>query len=274
MPSELPPNSSHDQPLEIEPPSVPVGDVELCQISKPEKLSSPWGPWATVGWTLLCIVVFCVAQVAGLLIFAVYEFATNRGVKLASLDRDGDALFLATLLGTAATIGLIALLVKFRGYPARDYLALYWPARRSVLIAFGGLAVLLFATDLTSYLLGRPLVPTVMVDVYRTAWLPTLLLAMVVLAPLGEEILFRGFLYEGIAASQAGPIVAIIVSTATFALMHVQYDWYGVLGVAAIGLYLGVVRYRAGSLFLTMLLHAAANVVATIEVIVQQEWLN
>jgi uncharacterized protein len=274
MASELPTNPLHDQPLEIEPPSVPAVDAELCEISKPEAFSRPWGPWATVGWTLLCVLVFGVAQVAGLLIFAVYEFAMNRGVKLENLDSDGNALFLATMLSTAATIGLIALLVKFRGYPARDYLALYWPTRRSVLIAFGGLAVLLFTTDLTSYLLGRPLVPTVMVDVYRTSWLPTLLLAMVVLAPLGEETLFRGFLYEGIAASRAGPIVAIIVSTVTFALLHAQYDWYGILGVAAIGLYLGVVRYRAGSLFLTMLLHAVGNLVATFEMIVQQEWLK
>jgi membrane protease YdiL (CAAX protease family) len=195
-------------------------------------------------------------------------------VKVETLVTNGNALVLATLLSTPATVGLIALLVKVRGYPARDYLALYWPTWRSVLIAFAGMAVLLVAIDLTSYLVGRPLVPLVMVEVYQTAWLPALLLAFIVLAPLGEETLFRGFFYHGIAVSRAGPIVAIIVSTVAFALMHVQYDWYGILGVAAIGLYLGVVRYRAGSLFLTMLLHAVGNLVATLELIVQQDWLK
>jgi membrane protease YdiL (CAAX protease family) len=44
--------------------------------------------------------------------------------------------------------------------------------------------------------------------------------------------------------------------------------------VAATGLFLGVVRYRAGSLLLTMLLHGVANLVATIEMMVQEYWLK
>jgi membrane protease YdiL (CAAX protease family) len=137
-----------------------------------------------------------------------------------------------------------------------------------------GLAAVLVATDLTSYSLGRPLVPDVMRDVYRTSWLPTLLFTLVVLAPLGEETLFRGFFYQGIATSRAGPVVAIIMSTVVFALMHGQYDWYGVIGIAAIGLYLGVVRYRTGSLFLTMVLHSVGNLVASLELIIQENWLK
>jgi uncharacterized protein len=137
-----------------------------------------------------------------------------------------------------------------------------------------GLAIVLVATDLTSYLTGRPIVPTVMVDMYRTSWVPGMVFAMVVLAPLGEETLFRGFLYAGIAASRAGPVVAIIVSTVIFGSLHMQYDWYGVVAVAAIGLYLGVVRYRTRSLLLTMFLHAVANGFATAEMIVLDAWFK
>ena len=100
------------------------------------------------------------------------------------------------------------------------------------------------------------------------------LLALVVLAPLGEETLFRGFLFKGIAASRAGPVVAIFVSSVAWALLHVQYDWYGVVSIAVIGLFLGVVRYRTGSLLVTMLLHALANMVATLEMVVQEHWLQ
>ncbi len=137
-----------------------------------------------------------------------------------------------------------------------------------------GLGVVLGTTDLTSYLLGRPLVPEVMVASYRTGWLPLLLLALTVLALLSEETLFRGFLYKGIAASRAGPITAIVVSTVAFALIHIQYDWYGVLAVAAIGLYLGIVRYGSGSLLLTMLLHSIANAFSTAEMAIQEHWLH
>jgi membrane protease YdiL (CAAX protease family) len=215
-----------------------------------------------------------VAQFAALVIFVAPRIATNPSANIDDLVTDGNLWTLATLFSTPAGVGLIALLVRLRRYPIRDYLALYWPPVRSVVIAFAGLAALSVATDVSFFLLGRPLVPKVMVDVYRTAWLPGLLLAIVVLAPIGEETIFRGFFYAGIAASRAGPIVAIVVSSITFALLHSQYDWYGLVAVAAIGLYLGVVRYRAQSLLLTMLLHGVASTIATFEVLVQEHWLK
>jgi membrane protease YdiL (CAAX protease family) len=143
-----------------------------------------------------------------------------------------------------------------------------------VILAFAGLAVLLGATDLTSYLRGHPIVPQVMIDVYRTAWLPGLLLTLMVLAPVQEEPLFRGFLYKGIVDSRAGPIAAIVVSAIGFAVLHLQYDLYEMLWVAAVGLYLGVVRYKTGSLWLTMLLHGVGNGFATLEIVVLEHWLK
>ncbi len=110
--------------------------------------------------------------------------------------------------------------------------------------------------------------------IYRTSWLPILLFAIVVMAPVGEEILFRGFLYHGIAVSRWGHVAAILGTTAVFALLPSQYYWYGIVSVAVIGLYLGVVRHQTGSVLLTMSLHAVANAYATVEVIVQENWLS
>jgi membrane protease YdiL (CAAX protease family) len=257
-----------------EPPSSTNGDAAFSMRGKAALSPRPWGPWATIGWTLLCIVVMVAAQIAASIIFVVFRIATNSSAKFDDLAANGNLWALGALLSSPAAVGLIALLIRVRRYPIRDYLALYWPPARSLVIAFAGLAGVLFATDLTSYLLDRPLVPKVMVDVYQTAWLPGLLLALVVLAPIGEETVFRGFLYTGIATSRAGPVVAIVVSSIVFGLLHVHYDWYGMVSVAAIGLYLGVVRYRARSLLLTMLLHAIASTIATLEVVVQEHWLK
>jgi uncharacterized protein len=259
---------------EVSPWSPPAADLESIAPQPPIRPPGLWGPWATIGWTLLCIVVLFVAQIAAGIIFVLAKTAATGKLQTAGLESDGNLVAFATLFSTPATVGLVALLIWLRGYPIRDYLALRWAPTRSVVIAFLGLAVVLGGTDLTSYLTGRPLVPTVMVDFYRNSWLPGLLFAMVVLAPLGEETLFRGFLYAGITASRAGPIVAIIVSTVAFAALHVQYDWYGIAGVAAIGLYLGVIRFWTRSLFLTMILHSVANAVATLELVIQQHWLK
>ena len=50
---------------------VSVGEFEvLLEFSTSEKpvlLPRPWGPWATIGWTLLCIVVMFAAQIFGLI---------------------------------------------------------------------------------------------------------------------------------------------------------------------------------------------------------------
>ena len=191
--SELELNPDEIESSRILPGIAPLEDLETAHTEKPLSPPRPWGPWATIGWTLLCITAMFVAQIFALVIFVACRFVSTANVKFDDLAMNGNVIALATLLSTSAAIGLIALLVYIRRYPIRDYLVLYWPSARSVLISLAGLAVLLGATDLSSYLLGRPLVPTVMVEIYRASWLPTLLAALVVLAPIGEETVFRGF---------------------------------------------------------------------------------
>jgi membrane protease YdiL (CAAX protease family) len=227
-----------------------------------------------VGWTLLCLAALAIAQVAVLIVFAVVRVAQAPAIKpdgvggLEELATNGNLLATATLASTVAVLGLVVLLVRIRRYPVNEYLALSWPGMRDLLLAIGGLAVLLVASDLTSYSLGRPLVPEIMRQVYQHAWLPFLAFAVVILAPLAEETLFRGFLYKGIASSRAGPATAIVVSAVMFSIIHIQYDWYGILTVAVMGFYLGVARYRFASVPLCMVLHAIANAVATAEVFI------
>ena len=40
------------------------------------------------------------------------------------------------------------------------------------------------------------------------------------------------------------------------------------------GLFLGAIRHTSGSLYLTMLLHAIANGVATLEIVIKEHWLR
>ena len=253
-------------------------DAKQADLGK-ARAPQPWGPWATLGWTILCLAVLFGVQIGVQIIFVVVQIAAHPGAKVddlsaivADLSTNGNMLAAATLASTPVLVGLVILLIWLRGCPIREYLGLEPPGVRSLFLAMAGLAIVLGGTDLTSYLLGRPLVPKVMVDFYSNSYLPFLVLAVVVLAPLGEETLFRGFLYKGIASSRAGPVTAIVVSTTIFALIHFQYDWHGVLAVGVMGLYLGVVRYRSSSLLLTMLLHAIANVFATVEVFIQLRW--
>jgi hypothetical protein len=58
---------------------------------------------------------------------------------------------------------------------------------------------------------------------------------------------------------------AIVVISILWAMLHIQYDWAGVLQIFIVGLFLGWMRWRSGSLVLTFLLHALFNLEGTLE---------
>jgi membrane protease YdiL (CAAX protease family) len=85
------------------------------------------------------------------------------------------------------------------------------------------------------------------------------LLTVVVVAPIGEEILFRGFLFRGWHRSDKDAWAVIIVIALLWALIHLQYDLYDMAQVFAYGLLLGWLRWKTGSTILTILLHGLIN---------------
>jgi membrane protease YdiL (CAAX protease family) len=247
---------------------------EVSEPPPPE--ARPWGFWATLGWTGLLIIVMFAVQFVVLIAFVVVETIAGRQITAERLT-SGLVVSTAELWSVPPLLALIALFVHLRRYPLREYLGLYWPTgRRLVALAMAGMIVFVVASDGLTYVLGKPVVPSFMVQVYRTAgWLPLLVAAVVVAAPIAEEVLFRGFLFKGVAESRAGPWAAIALSTVVWALLHAgQYDAYQVGIIVAGGLYLGYVRLRTGSVLLTIVLHAIQNLIATIEVAIKVEWLG
>jgi uncharacterized protein len=117
-----------------------------------------------------------------------------------------------------------------------------------------------------------------MVKVYESAReegaIALLLIAAVIAAPVGEEIMFRGFLFRGWSASRLGGTGTILLTSAIWASIHVQYDWFGIMQVFCLGLLFGWVRWRSGSTLLTMLMHATVNLSAAIETAVLIEWTS
>ncbi len=88
----------------------------------------------------------------------------------------------------------------------------------------------------------------------RPAVAPVLL--GVVVAPLAEEMIFRGLILRGL-LRRFRQDHAIALSALLFAVIHV--DLYQVITVFFMGLFLGWVFTRTGSLWACLLAHAAAN---------------
>jgi membrane protease YdiL (CAAX protease family) len=130
------------------------------------------------------------------------------------------------------------------------------------------LAAFLFLSDGVSFLLDQPIVAPFMVDAYKTASsLPALLFAIVVVAPIFEEIFFRGFLFQGIRYSRLGPIGAIGITSLLWAVIHLQYDIYGMATVFALGVLFGMARLKTDSIHLLMVMHSFVGLVATMETV-------
>ena len=93
---------------------------------------------------------------------------------------------------------------------------------------------------------------------YDAANLAIRLLAIPLVYPLAEEFFFRGA-FLGLLRRKFGDLVAILGSSALFAVAHMQYDWRGMLFVLVDALFFAICRVRTGSLLLVMLMHVLGN---------------
>ena len=81
-------------------------------------------------------------------------------------------------------------------------------------------------------------------------------LAVVVVAPFGEELFFRGLVYRAVAGLW-GPGVGMVVSGVAFSLVH--FNPTVVLPFACIGVVFAWAYHRSGSLWTTIAAHALFN---------------
>jgi uncharacterized protein len=223
----------------------------------------PWGGWATMGWVLLIGFVHTVAQ--GVVMFgAAYGLF---GPELPdNIATHGLILAIAVCVAAPVAAGLAVALAWARGFSAREYLRLARPRPRDFIVWTVLLLLAAAAMDLLTIALSRPVVPEFMIEVYESAgFLPLLWFALIVVAPVTEEIVFRGFMFTGLENLKIGPRGAILVTAVCFAIIHLQYDLYGIVLILVIGLLLGLARWKTGSLWVCIWLHAVLNTVATIQ---------
>jgi len=233
----------------------------------------PWGRFAT--FTLAAIALLA-GQFAALITLA-WWFGRGLG-SLPNFSGDGAAITLVIAVSTPVEVALLALFARRTGASAAAYLGLIWPRRSEVVFGVAALAVVIIAGNALSWLLGRAIVTPFQVDIYTTAsaggWLLWLWLAVVVATPIGEEILFRGFLFRGWLRSPHDVWPVIVVTSLLWAIIHLQYDWYVIGQVFAFGLLLGWMRWASGSTILTILLHALINTEGMIETFLGLKWLG
>jgi membrane protease YdiL (CAAX protease family) len=79
-------------------------------------------------------------------------------------------------------------------------------------------------------------------------------------APISEEILYRGVLFQGL-LNRFGPLAAALLSAFIFTIVHF-YGLYGTLGVGILGVALALVYHATRSLPAVIIFHAIYNLTA------------
>lgn len=220
----------------------------------------PWGRWATLA---LGTVALLGGQAAALAALSWWYGASL--ARMPDFSGDGIAVTIVIFVSVPVQSALLWLMAQQPGGSAADYLGLKLPSRGELLFGIAATVALIIVGNAVSWLFGRFLVTDFQLDIYRSAaaagWLPLLLLwlAVVVVTPVGEETLFRGFLFRGWLRSPRDTWPVILLTAFLWSIVHIQYDWFVIGQVFCFGVLLGWLRWASGSAILTMLLHALIN---------------
>ena len=175
---------------------------------------------------------------------------------------------LLLVLAYVFQMGVVLLMVYSRaaqGSRPWRALGLRWPGLVPAVVqamrAYGILCCLALAAAWLLQRLGAGLLPAA-TSLLRgdEGWpgVALLFLLTVVLAPIAEEILFRGFVYGGLRTVMPTGSAAV-ASALIFSLAHLQPAPEAVAAIAAIGLALALLYERTRSVVPGMLLHALHN---------------
>lgn len=130
------------------------------------------------------------------------------------------------------------------------------------LLAVVGMLGLAFLLDSLNYVMPEPSADIkAAMEILAGGPIFVSLLCTAVFAPFFEEWLFRGIVLRGL-LRKLKPVWAILLSAVVFGLFHMNL-WQAI-PAALMGLLLGYVYWKTGSLKLTMLMHCANNTLSVL----------
>jgi membrane protease YdiL (CAAX protease family) len=229
-----------------------------------------WPFLETVGWGILIVILSTLIQALLLGAFALVDLDMRGWVSRLSPQyfveivqyeaTRGGVVFPAIIISNLLCVAAILLIVLIKGHALKDYLALHTVRLGALFKWMGILAVFVFVTEFAAALSQVDFGADSMLELFQTthpAWL--FWIAAVLAAPLFEEAMFRGLLFRGFQASFLGTGGTVVLTSALWAAMHIQYNLYGMGFIAATGILFGLARARTGSLLVPLSLHAALN---------------
>ena len=240
-------------------------------------------PLVGVGLSLVAIALYLAAQL-GLQLVAALLLVRSGLMDPSALDPSmldtesgGSGLLAIVVASQLAGLGVVLLFLRVRGIPLRPLVRVARPLGRDLRIGLGlGLLAIVASTLIVSLLVtlsGSEASPEQVLTggLLETPLQLTLaVIAAVVLAPVAEELLFRGLLHRGL-RRRLRVVPATALSSVLFAVVHVDVALsqpLALVGLTLVGVILAVAYERTGSLIVPVVIHAVHNAVTITAVVV------
>ncbi len=239
------------------------------------KLTRPFpGVWISLGWIVFYIILQFVCTIAAMVISAVGD----PGAITAALDNPqtvmsnpGVAIAVVWGLVSSGIIMLLLLGINVRKEGRADRIGLFTSSRLPMLQTLGTAAVLLIGAFVLNWAYTTYVVPGVELQADIVAILKALdatmigmvlkFFAVALMAPIIEELLFRGYLQTAL-TSRMNHHAAIWIAALVFAAIHFQPMATPALMV--LGAAFGYLYHQTGSLKTCILLHVVNNTAALV----------
>jgi len=253
-----------------------IDDVSVDPVEEPVPAPDPpLRAWLAVVFSVIAGLAYVFMQ--GIAIGVMFAAEQQRDPTL-DMDQwiedavsNGTVWAVATVAATAVSIPLVLAFSAFltrrmRHLSTRQFLLLRWPDGKDAGVWAAAVVGFVFLADGILSLFGADFVPLEQLEAYRTAQ-PLFLfwLAIVVLAPINEELLFRGLMFGGLSSTRLGWIGAAVITSAIWAVIHVQYDWIYIAIIFVGGLILAAARQMSQSVILCIAMHSVWNLISMIQ---------
>ena len=231
----------------------------------------------TLFWGLVIGFLMAVGQIIPIYLYALFTepTVTLRGLRgiMGLVERDAFLLAITAIGSTLFVVPLVVGIARLqKRWRVRDHFDLNRVGFKTVKFWFFIAVVLLLIQDYILPMWVKQEMPEFMTNItypsQLSKWL--LVLGVAFMAPILEEVIFRGYLLKGFAHSFIGVYGAIVLTSLIWAFIHFQYEWVYLVMIFIIGLVLGYARFKSNSLYIPIMMHVVFNLVAAIELYVSK----
>ena len=249
--------------------------------SQDEKKSKKfyWSPMESIGVTLF---IYFFAQFAGYILASLIPviFGLDQNGTVDWLGKEAAGQFSVMLLISGISLFMLRLFLRRRAAPIKVI-----GLNRKPMLKDVGYAVVALVAYFIAYIaianIVKMLIPAVDLeqeqqlgfDNVSNLQLPLVFISLVILPPIVEEIMTRGFLYTGLKKGLPH-IPAMIITSSIFAIAHLQAGsgapllWVAAIDTFVLSMFLIVLRDKTNSLWSPMLLHGLKNFIAFLSIFV------